>query len=130
MFAVGVPSFASAATWTSGFPRGLTDATVVADPSVPGRAYLTVFDSSAVWATEDRGAHWVPRASQDALWAFAVYPGPPNMVVAIASSREVWRSVDQARTWQRVGCCAEAIDPNDPQRLIGINAELEAAAVD
>ena len=124
VLAVGVPASATAATWTTaGVPHGLTGARVVADPSVAGRAYLSVPLSSAVWVTEDRGAHWVQRSAQESFYGFFVFPGPPNLLVAFSGSREVWRSVDQARTWTLVGCCAAAIDPNNPQRLIGFDAQ-------
>lgn len=122
--AVGVPSFASAATWTSrATPHGLLRAGVVADPSVPGRAYLVSFGGSAVvWMTEDRGAHWVRHFAPESVGSFSVFAGPPDLLVAITLDRTVWRSVDQARTWHQVGCCAYAVDPNDPQRLIGIDS--------
>jgi photosystem II stability/assembly factor-like uncharacterized protein len=118
---------AFAATWTAGTPHGLTGP-VFADPADPARAYLGpvhTTDAALMYVSDDRGLHWTSRALPEQAGVVAAVAGPPPLLVAAKSeSGEIYRSLDQGRTWVTGGCCLIAVDPANPSRMVGYSDGL------
>ena len=123
---------AQAATWTTGAPRGL-EGHLFGDPGSTARAYLGPATQGAhpvLYVSEDRGRHWTVRPLPAGTFLVTAFGGPPSLLVAFELDGAVHRSIDQGRTWRRVGCCAQAIDPGDPQRLLGTDENGYARSLD
>ena len=118
---LALPAMAGAATWTSGAPHGVDDAVIAPHPTDPQTAYL--LSHGTVFATHDRGLHWVRRGRAPFVSRLTAFAGPPTLLVAIDEDGTVERSLDEGLTWTRLGCCADGVDPLDPDRLVGLDLE-------
>jgi hypothetical protein len=116
---------APAAVWTSGTPHGI-DAPVFADPANPARVYLGPASRRLLYVSDDRGLHWTARTLPRTGLVIRAAAGPPAMLVAHGQHDlgPIYRSVDQGRTWTTGGCCARAVDPGNPLRMVGFSNGL------
>ena len=114
---LAVPALASAATWTSGAPRGVAHGVAVGDPGDADHVVLRpAFDNVTLFVTRDGGTTWA-RREVEPLSGFeqqlVVFPGPPAAIVLLDGAGQMRRSIDDGRTWTTV---SERVVAHRPRR--------------